>query len=222
MYEFTNTKEVIPTLKAEIELNGDVFSVNRINSVDTNKLCKELLGFQFRILDWSDREETLRINGLNKLFLDHDFRDRITYPGVNPGVAVKFDTSGVLKPYLDPEGLLSYTYSERMSYQYGRIITILQDKPYTRQAFISVWDAYDDINKLETERVPCSIGYQFILRDSKLNMIYTMRSLEVSICLGNDMYTASKLLEYIASKVGVDTGFIQFNIGSMHIFNSIK
>jgi thymidylate synthase len=222
MLIFNNTVDVIPTLRREIEVYGEYVDNDQVNAVKTTKKCKELLGVSFQIIDWSDRDETLRKNELNKLFCDRDVEDRLSPFPVNPGTAIKFDTAGVLKPYINKDtGRLRYTYSERLWYQIDNIIRLLRDKPGTRQAFMAVWDPKEDVAVLERERVPCSIGYHFLIRGNKLIMLYSMRSLEVDKCLGNDMYTASKMLEYIADQVGVEPGYIQFNVGSLHIFEEV-
>jgi thymidylate synthase len=237
---FTNTKEVVPTLRSELELNGSEIMVSSGNSQGTERKCRELLGASFKILDWSDRDEMMQQNGLSRLFVKQDFLDRISDEPINPGKAIKLDKTGALAPYLrtagqfhtypDPgesagvvtrmttEPFLDYTYSERMWYQYDEIINALIDKPGTRQAYLSVWHPDIDVFNLERKRVPCSIGYHFLIREHKLHMIYIMRSLEVSKCLGNDIYTSSMLLEYIADKVGVENGSLQFTVGSLHIF----
>jgi len=217
-YVFTNTRDIIQTLKEELELNGREVLVSSGNSTGKTKTCLELLGATFTIIDWSDRKEMMQQNGLNPLFAEYDFKDRILYPPVNPGKAIEFDTTGVLKPYLNDKGRLDYTYSERISYQFEPIIRALKEKQTTRQAFMAVWDPNEDVDNIERRRVPCSIGYQFFIRDNQLHMIYLMRSLEVSKCLGNDIYTSSRILEYVADKVGVDNGYLQFFASSLHLF----
>lgn len=227
MLEFTNTRDIIPTLRSELELNGLEFEASAGNATGARRICKELLGVTFRVHDWSDRDEMMKENGLNTLFADYDFKDRISEYPVNPGKAVQFDTTGALKPHLKYSmddiskeyPYLEYTYSERMSYQYKPIIYNLRLNPDSRQSYISIWNPERDVHYLEQKRVPCSIGYQFFIREGKLNMIYLMRSLEVSKCIGNDIYTSSRLLEYIAEKVGVEYGFLQFFAASLHIFS---
>jgi thymidylate synthase len=215
---FYNILEVIPALKEEIATYGDLVEYGRANSRDIGKACREIIGLSFQLFDWYDRDEMLKENGLSKEFCEADFADRMNLTPVNPGTAIKYDISGVLRPYLNEHGYLSYTYSERIYYQISPIIYLLRSYPNTRQAFMSVWDPNEDIDALEIDRVPCSIGYHFLIRNDKLIMIYIMRSLEISRCLGNDLYTASKMLEYVAEQVGVAPGYIQFNIGSAHIF----
>ena len=219
--EFSDTKSIVPTLKSELLLNGAVLNTARRNAVENSGLCRELLGVSFRIYDWTDRDEMLKLNHLNKVFLDLDVQDRLdtdTVAGNNPGKAVAMDTSGVLKPYLNEAGKLRYTYSERMYYQIQPIIDLLMEHPDTRQAYLSIWDPEQEKDVFERDRVPCSLGYHFLIREGKINMIYYMRSLEVTTCMGNDIYTSSKVLEFFADKVGVEPGYIEFMVSSLHLF----
>lgn len=222
--EFNDTKSVVPTLKSELLLNGSTFGTARRNAVEAKGTCRELIGVSFRIYDWSDRDEMLKLNHLNKVFLDLDVQDRLdmtTVAGNNPGKAVAMDTSGVLKPYLNEAGKLRYTYSERMYYQIQPIIDLLKEHPDTRQAYLSIWDPEQEKDVFERDRVPCSLGYHFLVRDGKLVMLYYMRSLEVTTCMGNDIYTASKVLEFFADQIGVEPGYIEFMVSSLHFFEEV-
>jgi thymidylate synthase len=233
---FLNSSKVIPELKQEFEFyygpdeekveikegrKGD--TVLRVNSRELEQKVEyqEMIGVAFQIINWEDREYMLKANGLSLEFANQDFLDRIGPEPVNPGKAVELDESGVLKPYLDEEGKFSYTYSERMCYQLPRIIQLLKDYPDTRQAYMAIWQLDRDVDKLESGRVPCSLGYHFFLRDGELSMLYSMRSLEVSTCIGYDIYTSSRLLEYVAEAVGAKVGFLQFWVGSLHRFKEV-
>lgn len=178
---------------------------------------KELLGASLVLLGWSDRERLIEQEGLSLEFAKQDFLDRVGNSPVNPGKAVEIDTTGVLKPYLS-DGLLDYTYSERMFNQLQRVIDLLNTHPETRQAYMSIWDRIVDPERFEVRRVPCSIGYHFLLRNGRLTMIYLMRSLDAGKCIAYDLYTSSRLLEYVAEKVGAEPGALQLVIGSVHQF----
>ena len=180
-------------------------------------MCHEEIGVNFRILNWEDRAEMMEANGLSVAFAEFDVQDRLSPLPVNPGKAIGLDTTGVLRDHLRQDGRLDYTYSERMWYQINIIVDLLKRKPETRQAFISIWDSKEDITNLESKRVPCSIGFHFLLRNGRLNLVYSMRSLEVTKCLGNDIYTSTRLLEEIAARVGVEVGTVTFSVGSLHI-----
>ena len=216
--DFLSTTDAVETLKYSVMTTGNRISATSINSISSKLDCIELLGVSFKILDFSDLADMALLNHLNTGFLDADVLDRISPTPVNPGVAVEFDKAGVLADYQDHHGKLSYTYSERLCYQYEPILQALYKNPNSRQLFMSIWDRQIDSNRLGIERVPCSIGYQLLERDGKLNMIYYMRSANVKDCLPNDIYTSYKLLEILAIQACVDPGWIQFMIGSLHYF----
>jgi thymidylate synthase len=222
---FTTSRDAVKKLREEVEMIHKLQSerepraTHRVNSRELSGVdYKEILGVTFTILDPSDREFMLKENGLSLEFAEKDFEDRVFGPSKNPGEAIKYDTTGVLKPYLEEDGKFSYTYSERMHYQLPKIIALLREYPDTRQAFLSIWDPQIDSSRLEKRRVPCSIGYHFFLRYNELHMLYLMRSLCVNKNLGYDIYTASRLLDYVAKELGVRPRFLQFWAGSLHIF----
>src|SRR5262245_41328374 len=49
------------------------------------------------------------------------------------------------------------------------IARLLVREPYTRQAYLPVWFP-EDTGAVEEQRVPCSLGYHFMLRDFKLHV----------------------------------------------------
>lgn len=221
MLVFTSTCKALSNLKQAVAQapNSHTFEASGGNSTGVKRLCTEAMGLSFCITDWSDRAKMMADNGLSVVFAEADFEDRMSKEPVNPGVAVKFDSVGVLKNYLQSDGKLAYTYSERMYYQIDKIVTLLRDHPETRQAFLSIWDPEIDSDNFETTRVPCSIGFHFLLREGKLNLVYYMRSLEVTQCVGNDIYTSSRMIEAVAEELGVKPGTLTFCVGSAHFFS---
>jgi len=215
---FGNTKSVIPTLIALLNASGDTYEGSAGNSTGERKKFRELRGISFEIANWDDRSQMMSDNGLSVAFAETDLADRLSSHPVNPGRAIELDTIGVLSKYQRANGKLDYTYSERMCYQIEPIIKLLKEHPDTRQAFMSIWNPELDIPNVETLRVPCSIGFHFMIRDGKLYLVYSMRSLEVTKCLGNDMYTSTRLLEKLASRLEIGTGSVTFSVGSMHMF----
>ena len=221
MVVFANSCQALKELRQVIAQEPDhtTFEASGGNSTGIRRMCTEMLGLSFRIEDWSDRSQMMADNGLSVVFAEADFNDRMSPTPVNPGQAVKFDSVGVLRNYLQPDGKLAYTYSERMCYQLEPIINLLKEHPDTRQAFLSIWNPEDDILNFETSRVPCSLGFHFLIRNGKLNLVYYMRSLEVTQCVGNDIYTSSRMIEAVAEKLGVGIGTLTFCVGSAHFFS---
>lgn len=217
-YLFGNTRMIISSLTTLLENKGETYEGSAGNSTKEKKKFRELRGISFDITGWDDRSQMMSDNGLSVAFAETDFSDRLSVNPVNPGRAIELDTVGVLSKYRRSNGKLDYTYSERMCYQIEPIVKLLLEHPDTRQAFMSIWNPELDLPNVEILRVPCSIGFHFMIRDNKLYLVYYMRSLEVTKCLGNDIYTSTRLLETIASRLGIETGTVTFCVGSMHLF----
>ena len=218
-FVYRNCEDALFYLPKEISNYGDEIYSDQVNATEENVLGLEMIGVNIQILNWSDRSEALKKFGYNLEFAEQDFKDRINPEKVNPGEAINYDTSGVLKPYIySKSGRLSYTYSERMHPQLSMIIENLKKHPGSRQSYLSIWHPNSDGRFLEKRRVPCSIGYHFLLRNDELHMLYLMRSMDANKCFGYDIYTSSKLLEYISDELYVDRGFLHMFIGSAHIF----
>jgi len=116
-------------------------------------------------------------------------------------------------------GLFSYTYSERWREQIPYVIQELKDHPNTRQAILTMYDRHQDMmNWGGLDRVPCSISYQFLIREGYLVCIYNQRSCDFVKFFGADLYLTLELMAHISREINVPIGqFIHF-IGSLHAF----
>jgi hypothetical protein len=116
-------------------------------------------------------------------------------------------------------GVFSYSYAERWMAQIPYIVRELQAKPNTRQAILTMYDRHDDmLNWGGFDRVPCSVSYQFMLRENKLDVIYNQRSCDFMNFFLADIFFTVKLMEHVAACIGKETGdFVHF-LGSLHAF----
>lgn len=118
-----------------------------------------------------------------------------------------------------------YTYGERYHghrfiFNDGPVWSIIRElrtHPDSRQLFLPVWWETDDY-RLGRERVPCSLGYWFVLRNGELHVTYLQRSGDYFTHLANDLYLTRKLQEFIAWQVGVKPGRFTHWIGSLHVY----
>ena len=126
------------------------------------------------------------------------------------------------------DGKFSHTYPERMNtpdimgirYHYGNlhdVITMLQKNPNTRQAYLPIWFP-EDTGAVHGESVPCSLGYQFYIRDGQLNCYYSMRSCDFRRHFKNDVYMAGRLMQFVANSVKVRPGQLHMHIMNLHVF----
>jgi len=100
------------------------------------------------------------------------------------------------------------------------LISLLKKEPDTRQAYLPIWFPEDIFAASLGERVPCTLGYHFIVRNGQLDLFYPMRSCDILRHMHNDLYLANKLALYIIEKADLDCkiGDLHFAVTSLHCF----
>lgn len=191
---------------------------------------------------------------------DH-FLERVSGEPLNPGEQYKHWPwyAGGVEEHKET-GKFSHTYMERfwpkhagdgeitvqrIAKQFGRlgvrfaygdlndVVDLLVEHPFTRQAYLPVWFP-EDTGAVPRERVPCSLGYHFMLRDRALHCLYPMRSVDLLRYLRDDMYMAMRLTQWVveaargraARKTAnesspwfyVRPGELTIHIHSLHVF----
>lgn len=180
----------------------------------------ELQGYDYRVVrprledlepvqPWADAEWEERLSGIRG-------------NPVNPGEAWKLRPD-VWTPLLEPgtekiRPQFSYTYSQRFAESVPPAIFELFERPTSRQAYVSVWDPKLDGPNVGTRRVPCSLGYHFMVRQGALHMTYTMRSSDFSTHFDNDLYLAMKLLAFFCERIDQPMGTMTHVVYSLHTY----
>lgn len=158
---------------------------------------------------------------------DH-FQERISGIPMNPAPSYQWWPYYKNDEKWRVDGKFSHTYPERfwtpkldgIRYQYGNlqdVIDLLKREPHTRQAFLPMWFP-EDTGAVHGERVPCTIGYQFYIRNKRLYMYYPMRSCDFRRHLKNDIYMASRMMQHVSQELGIRPATLTMNIWNLHIF----
>jgi len=117
-------------------------------------------------------------------------------------------------------------------YPYGDlqdVVNLLRASPNTRQAFLPVWFP-EDTGSVHGERVPCTLGYHFMIRDKQLHIDYLIRSCDLIRHFQDDVYMAVRLAQWVLAEINHDgenrklrepyvLGNFHMNIGNLHTFN---
>lgn len=158
-----------------------VYQSKSVQDMDTSKdkgyMTHELINYSYSISSQNIANEMWQygLQNLDKSYLKEELLERITTSG-NPGNAYKNDEEYWSQFIHKDTGQFSYSYPERL---YGNLegivkqITVNRD---SRQLWIPIWWEKDFEARDLKHRVPCSIGYHFMVRDNKLHMHYIMRS----------------------------------------------
>jgi hypothetical protein len=115
-------------------------------------------------------------------------------------------------------------------YDYGdldSVVNLLAEQPLTRQAYLPIWFP-EDTGVEHGGRVPCSLGYHFILRGKHLHMNYYLRSCDFVRHFRDDIYLTLRLLIWVIEQVrlqrpewkDVEPGFLNMHVTSMHMFKN--
>lgn len=121
-----------------------------------------------------------------------------------------------------------------LRYRYGDlqdVVDLLHREPTTRQAYLPIWFP-EDTGAHHGERVPCTLGYHFMLRGGLLHVTYHIRSCDFLRYFRDDVYMAMRLGQWVLNELdvdleegqpdtvwsGVQMGILQMNIGSLHVF----
>jgi len=92
----------------------------------------------------------------------------------------------------------------------------LKEDVSTRQAVVEIWKTPWQ----PTKDVPCTLTLQLLCRENYMNCIVNMRSSDIWLGLPYDFYVFSQLLNLICSYTSMEPGFIQFNLGSSHVYET--
>jgi hypothetical protein len=201
----------------------------RVGGVPTNP------GSQFMSWPWYDPNWKAQAGEDAKF--SHTYQERM-WP--------KFANVGTIRP----NGRQVFVPHNGVRYEYGDlqdVINLLHREPTTRQAYLPIWFP-EDTGAHHGERVPCTLGYHFMLRGGLLHVTYHIRSCDFLRYFRDDVYMAMRLGQWILDQLwkiednecaawvqetkqhedsydrskqpwhDVQMGVLQMNIGSLHVF----
>ncbi len=141
-----------------------------------------------------------------------------------------------LSKLVEPEGESDYTYADRLAFALPILAGILQKNPTTRRAYWSIWDKEDYYSVPRDKRVPCSLGYQFLIRDIggtlHLHMVYLQRSCDYQRYWLSDVWLAREFQRVLLDRINTSSslespkdfspkiklGYFTHFITSLHMF----
>jgi thymidylate synthase len=119
-------------------------------------------------------------------------------------------------------GMLRGAYGPRLRHwqgkvdQLNRVRELLIRDPDSRRGVVQLFDPSTDF--LGYKDVPCTLGYRFFLRDGLLHMHTTMRSQDLWLGFGYDIFTATLIQELLAGWLGAGLGEYWHHVDSLHIY----
>lgn len=232
-----NLKEMIKLAHQRLYNYGQIVETDTWQGKDDGFKFIELLFLGMESPMAQNKEESeLLCNPLQPWCNEH-FEERISGIPMNPPPSHEIWRTGT-SDYLSNESVkFSHSYPERMwpktildsgvRYAIGDlndIVTILKKDRYTRQAYLPIWFPEDLGAVLECERVPCTLGWHFIIRKFEgmdyLNISYPMRSMDAVRHFANDVYLVNLLGLWVANQLNAKVGMLNINVTSFHCFEN--
>jgi thymidylate synthase len=176
--------------------------------------CHEVIGWSGTLLDIDRAWVCSKVRGLDAKYASAEYLHTLAHSDALPMMEAYAPNYG---QYAGENGKLSWAYGYRMGYQIHSVVNQLRKTPESRQAIIQIWRKGDLISK--EKYVPCSLSWQFILRDSKLSMIANLRSQDVWLGMPYDIFVATMIQRIIAGDLGVGLGIYRHNVGSLHVYD---
>lgn len=135
-----------------------------------------------------------------------------------------YEYNGALGQFAD-DGILMGAYGPRMRGwggcvdQLDQVRQLLMADPDSRRAIIQLFDPGRDFRGHRD--VPCTLGYRFYLRAGSLHMHTSMRSQDLWLGFGYDLFTATLLQELLAGWLGVSVGEYHHHVDSLHLYDTV-
>lgn len=178
----------------------------------------EMLSFQFETKDPRDRIVTDPIRKMNLAFgyaewlgMMFNINDVDFYTTYIQGYG-RYSTDGV-----EVDGAYGRRIHEHGN-QIAAVIEMLKKDPSQRRAIVQIYDPRDLTQKRGMKNTPCTLHWQFLVRNNRLEMIVSMRSNDVVWGLTFDQFAFSMVQEYVANELGLELGSYRHHAGSFHIY----
>lgn len=225
-------EKIVKKLRDKLVNEGEVIKTSSWQGTDNPPEMVEVLHISELIPMLNDAKELSDVLGAKQPWANVHFKERVQGFPSNPDPSHKM-WARTTDNYKMDEAKFSHTYSERLwpsklykgiRFNVGdlnSIVNIFRTEPDTRQAYMPMF-MHEDLNaSLLGERVPCSLGWHFIIRNGKMDCMYPMRSCDAMRHLHNDLYFANKLVMWIIKKAelkDVVPGNLHFIATSLHCF----
>ena len=112
----------------------------------------------------------------------------------------------------------NYGYQWQRNNQIDYVCAKLRQKPNTRHAAISIYDAKEWSSYQKD--TPCTYAVQFTILNNKLNMSVYMRSNDLWYGFCNDQYQFSMLQQLVAKRLSIETGTYYHHAHNLHLYNN--
>lgn len=191
------------------------------------RVCGEPInpGIQWAHWPWGNNaEKFLDENGK----FNHNYAERY-WPKYAGSFDKPLNTAHEYRSALEDSGVLMDEPHRGIYHKYGDlndVIDLIGRDPFTRQAYLPVFFP-EDTGSVHGSRVPCTLGYHFIVRNDELHCVYYLRSCDFVRHFRDDVYLSVRLQQWVLEQLrerygerwaSVKPGSFTMHITSLHCF----
>lgn len=174
----------------------------------------EVLGASFELTDPYDsfpvgvgRNGSERIAAAEALQLIGGFSDPEMMTSITPNFELYMDA-----------GVFAGAYGPRIRTQLEHVVARLKADPDTRQALAIIWHPLSDAVGQAPRDLPCTVFFDFMIRDGKLILHSTMRGNDLFLGTPYNTFMNTQLQLSVANILGIPAGSYFHNAKSLHIY----
>lgn len=215
--------------------SGHYITTKSWQGKDTPPEMIELLHVSEMIPMADNVEELTKSTNAKQPWCGMHFEERVSGTPLNPPPSHNLWASST-RDFFENGNKFSHSYPERMwskelhsGIRYdiadlNTLVEVLIKEPDTRQAYLPIYFPEDLTASLKGDRVPCTLGWQFIVRDGYMDCFYPMRSCDAVRHMHNDIWFANRLVIWLLEKTGINAvpGMLHFTATSLHCFAEDK
>lgn len=226
---FTNVGDAIHHSLVALKMVGVEVDAGHWQGVKTEGK-PDLITIEMTDLRWAalmpqaEREAASLIKP-NMPWAEDHFQERVGRKPTNPGVTFRDWPwwKGQDAATMDESLQFTHTYQERfwpkeaggrggyppsiqhsgIRYRYGDlddVVNLLRREPQTRQAYFPIFFP-EDTGAVHGGRIPCSLGYHFMLRGQQLHCWYDIRSCDAIRHFRDDIYLSVRLVQWVLQEL---------------------
>lgn len=230
MEEKSFTSGMLYTVNATEAFEGmcEIINEHGIETQPRGQKVKEMIGFNLRIDDPRDRIVTSPARKISYRYLLAEF---IWYMSGQSHVDTIKDYAPFWATIAAEDGTVNsnygyriFGYSPEVPYnQWEKVKELFKADPDTRQAVIHINASYDYTKP--TKDRPCTLNLQWFIRDNKLILKVGLRSNDLVMGFGNDVFQFTMLHELMCCQLrnegfpDLELGPYLHDAGSMHVYD---
>ena len=188
---------------------------------------KSRAGDSLEILGWSatldDLNYSFLTNPRRKLSPIYGVAELLWYMHRTPNIDMISTYAPQYSDLIGGNSIAYGAYGPRFSYNkndlFTKIINLLQKQPETRQCVLSIFHPVDLIAGYNNQAdIPCTLTWQFLIRNNKLHMVCSMRSNDVWLGMPYDVFVNTCIQRIFANTLQIEVGTYTHHVGSLHLY----